>query len=57
MVKTLESNSSIEKIKLIFAELYSAKSKKLFNAKKYCGKIKIKEDPLDIQKRLRDEWD
>lgn len=23
---------------------------------KYCGKIKLKEDPLDIQKKLRNEW-
>jgi hypothetical protein len=27
------------------------------DAKKYCGKLKIKDDPLKIQKRLRDEWE
>ncbi len=27
------------------------------DAKKYCGKLKIKEDPLKIQKRLRNEWE
>ncbi|APF20166.1 hypothetical protein [Caldithrix abyssi] len=26
------------------------------DAKKYCGILKIEEDPLKIQKRLRDEW-
>lgn len=26
------------------------------NTLKYCGVIKLKEKPLDIQKRLRDEW-
>lgn len=26
------------------------------DTKKYCGKLKIEEDPLMIQKRLRDEW-
>ena len=24
---------------------------------KYCGVIKLKEDPLVIQKRMRDEWE
>ena len=23
---------------------------------KYCGKIKLKEDPLEIQNKLRNEW-
>jgi hypothetical protein len=27
-----------------------------FNSKKYCGKIKLQEDPLVIQKNMRDEW-
>ena len=26
------------------------------DAKKYCGKLKIEENPLKIQERLRDEW-
>lgn len=26
------------------------------DTKKYCGVIKLKEDPLTIQKKLRDEW-
>jgi hypothetical protein len=27
-----------------------------FNSKKYCGKIKLQEDPMIIQKNMRDEW-
>jgi hypothetical protein len=27
------------------------------NILKYCGILKLKESPLAIQKRLRDEWD
>ena len=27
-----------------------------FDANKYCGTIKLKEDALAIQKRLRNEW-
>jgi hypothetical protein len=30
--------------------------KKGFDAKKYCGVIKLKESPMTIQNRLRDEW-
>ncbi len=30
---------------------------KVLKAKKYCGTLKLKEDPLVIQKRLRDEWE
>jgi hypothetical protein len=26
------------------------------NTLKYCGVLKLKEDPLVIQKKLRDEW-
>lgn len=26
------------------------------DTKKFCGVIKLKEDPLAVQKRLRDEW-
>lgn len=26
------------------------------DAEKYCGVIRLKEDPLLIQQRLRDEW-
>ncbi len=31
------------------------KSRELIS--KYCGKIKLKKDPLKIQKELRDEWE
>lgn len=27
------------------------------NTKKYCGTIKLKEDALKIQNRMRDEWE
>ncbi|WP_414524216.1 hypothetical protein [Umezakia ovalisporum] len=31
--------------------------KKGIDAQKYCGVIKLKEHPVDIQKNLRDEWE
>ena len=27
-----------------------------FNAQKFCGVLKLKRPPLEIQKELRDEW-
>ncbi len=32
------------------------KQRKGLNAKKYCGKICLKEDPITYQRRIRDEW-
>ncbi|MBK8549788.1 MAG: hypothetical protein IPL53_01505 [Ignavibacteria bacterium] len=33
-----------------------AKPRKVLDAKKFCGVIKLKEDPVKIQRRLRNEW-
>jgi hypothetical protein len=35
----------------------TSKGSKRLNAKKYVGVLKLKEDPLEIQKRMRDEWE
>ena len=32
-------------------------ARKKLDTKKYCGVIKLKEDPLVIQKKLRNEWE
>ena len=42
--------------KAVEQALSKIKSKKKFDAYKYNGKVKLKEDPLEIQKRMRDEW-
>ncbi len=50
-IKKGESKASIDrKLKKLYA------GKKGFPAYKYLGKIKIEEGPMEIQKRLRDEW-
>ena len=59
MVVTINGNSSPEEIEQALKKLKKSgesKSKKHFDAFKYCGIIKLKEDPLTIQKRMRDEW-
>jgi hypothetical protein len=35
----------------------SVKGGKKLDAKKYLGVLKRKEDPLEIQKKMRDEWE
>jgi len=60
MVLTLKSSKDIKKKKINFKRvkelLAGRQSKKNFDAKKFCGALKVDEDALVIQKRLRDEW-
>ena len=53
MSVTLSREMSIEDIKKILKQLPSGK--KLIAAK-HLGVIKLQEDPLTFQKRMRDEW-
>jgi len=55
MVTTIKKGTSREKIMNI---LRKRKSKtKGIDLKKYCGSISLNEDPLEMQKKWRDEWD
>jgi len=53
MVLILKSSEDIKKLKQTLAD---RQIKKGFDAKKFCGVLKVDEDALVIQKRLRDEW-
>jgi hypothetical protein len=57
MVLILKKGASKKDIEIIEKKLYKEKGLAGFNAKKYNGAIKLKEDPLTIQKKLRDEWE
>lgn len=50
IIKKGLSKKAIEKL------LLTQKSSKKFDSKKHSGVIKLKETPLEIQKKLRDEW-
>ena len=39
------------------ATLNKALQKEGVDTRKHCGVIRLKEDPLTIQKRMRDEWE
>lgn len=55
MVTTIKKGTSREKILDV---LRKRKSKaKGIDLKKYCGSISLKEDPLEMQKKWRDEWE
>ncbi|MFT6865486.1 MAG: hypothetical protein ACJA08_000307 [Cyclobacteriaceae bacterium] len=43
-------------LKLPNKEMEIALKTKVVNTYKYCGLIKLKDDPLVVQKRMRDEW-
>jgi hypothetical protein len=55
MITTIEKGTSCEKIRLTLKDR-PAKIKRL-DLKKYCGSISLKSDPLEMQKKWRDEWE
>lgn len=56
MVLVLNKDSKESDLDNFLKNVAEQKPKKGFNAEKYCGKIKLKAHPLEIQKKLRDEW-
>jgi predicted transcriptional regulator len=55
MITTIEKGTSDEKIRQALKKR-PTKIKSL-NLKKYCGSITLKEDPLEMQKKWRNEWE
>jgi predicted RNA binding protein with dsRBD fold (UPF0201 family) len=53
MTVTIKSTEDKEKIKKTLTNL---KQKGKLNAFEHCGKVKLKEDPVEIQKVMRNEW-
>jgi hypothetical protein len=54
----LRKDATRKEIEAIEKKLYKEQRPSTgFNAKKYNGVLKLKEDPLSIQKKLRDEWE
>jgi hypothetical protein len=46
-----------DEIAALEKKLYGQKPLAGFDAKKYNGVLKLKQDPLAIQKQLRDKWE
>ena len=53
MVTVIKKNASHDKIA---AAIKKIPARKGMDAFKYCGVITLKESPLAIQKKMRDEW-
>jgi hypothetical protein len=56
MVVVIKKNAKRKEIDRVLRSIKPKKTGKLLNAKKYCGILKVNGDPLEIQKKLRDEW-
>jgi hypothetical protein len=54
MVITIRKN--IKKKKDLEKLLKLVKPRKPFKASQFCGKVKVREDAVLIQRRLRNEW-
>ena len=53
MVLIIEKKHNNQEINELLSEI---KPVKIFDAKKFAGKIQWNEDPLTYQKRIRNEW-
>ena len=57
MVTVLKQGATKQNILMIMRKILEERKQKGINAKKYCGVLKLKEDALKLQKRMRDEWE
>ena len=57
MVLILKKDADKKDIKALEKKLFKEKANSGFNAKKYNGILKLKEDPMVTQKAMRDEWE
>ena len=53
MVSIIDKKTTPEQLK---AAIKKVQPKRGMNALKYCGTVKFKESPIDIQKKMRSEW-
>jgi len=52
---TIRKNEDIQEIRNRI--LHGVRNAKALSVKKYSGRLKLKEEPLVYQKRIRKEWD
>jgi hypothetical protein len=57
MVTIVKYGTDKKKIKSLLERLKNKKGRIGIDAYKYCGVITLAEEPLLIQKELRDEWE
>ena len=57
MVSVLKKGATKKDMEAINKKLNRVQPRKRLDAKKYSGLIHLKGDPLEIQKKLRNEWE
>jgi len=57
MVTIIKKGASKENIKSLLEKRQKKKKAKNIDIKKYCGILNLKEDPVKLQKKWRDEWE
>ena len=57
MVFVIKKGASKKEIEAVEKKLFKGARRGGFDAKKFNGILKIKGDALEIQKKLRDEWE
>ncbi len=56
MVAVIQQGSDRKAIDVILAKLFKKRKGKGIDAKRYCGVLTLKEDALELQRTMRDEW-
>ncbi|RKQ51078.1 hypothetical protein BXY85_2100 [Roseivirga pacifica] len=56
MIRDIKKGDKKERLDNILQEMAKA-DKKGFDASKYSGTLKLEEDPVAYQNKLRDEWE
>lgn len=57
MVTVIQQGSNRKMIDRVLVILFKQKKNRGIDTQKYCGVLELKEDALEIQKRLRSEWE
>ena len=57
MVLVLKKGASKKEIDSLLKKLVTPNNFTGLDARKYCGTIKLKQEPIAIQKQMRDEWE
>lgn len=57
MITILKPGSTQLLISELWEKFNAKKKGKGIEARKFCGVLKLEEDPLAMQKRLRNEWE
>jgi hypothetical protein len=56
MVIIIKKGATKDEIRSLL-EAQKSETRKGVDIKKYCGIIQLREDPLNLQKKWRDEWE